>query len=293
MCLRFIWVFAAFGLMMTTACSQDNWEPLLDDELSQWDIYLGYPNPETEVTGLPRGEDGQYSQPVGYNKDELDVFSVSSESGEPVLRITGEIYGGIFTKNEFENYHLRLQVKWGEKKWPPREELPLDSGILYHGIGEHGVDYWRAWPLSQEFQIVEQGVDGTTGDWWKIADSRIAIRCQSPGLEEPHQFNPEVDVRAFGGEDQPITCRASENYEKPSGEWNTLDLYTYGDKSLHVVNGEVVMALSDSAYPDEGEIKSLTKGQIVLQSEAGEVYYRRIEVQPINGIPEKYQHYFD
>lgn len=69
-------------------------------------------------------------------------------------------------------------------------------------------------------------------------------------------------------------------------------MITYEDKSLHIVNGEVVMALSNSASPEDGKVKPLTRGQIVLQSEAGEVFYRRIHITPIEGIPEEYQRYF-
>lgn len=53
------------------------------------------------------------------------------------------------------------------------------------------------------------------------------------------------------------------------------------------------MALSGSSYPEGDDIKPLIEGQIVLQSEAGEVYYRRIETTPISGIPQEYQHYFE
>lgn len=286
---------AALGALLlagaSTVQSQTDWQPLLDDELSQWRTYLGYPNSETPVSDLPKDEQGNYTQPVGYDRNERKVFSASMVNGEPVLRITGEIYGGIFTRQDYGNYHLRLQVKWGELKWPPREQRPFDSGILYHGMGEHGVDYWRAWPRSQEFQIVEQGIDGITGDWWQIADSQIDIRCRTRS-DLPPKFDLNSELMTFGVEDGSNHCRASANHEKPMDEWNTLDLITYGDKSLHIVNGEVVMALSHSRYPDQGSSRPLTQGQIVLQSEAGETFYRRIEIRPIEGIPEEYRDYF-
>ncbi len=268
------------------------WQPLLDNHLSQWRTYLGYPDTNTTVAGLARDDSGEYAEPVGYDRDEWNVFSVSSDSGEPVLRISGEIYGGIFTRQDFSNYHLRLQFKWGEQKWPPRQQLPLDTGILYHGTGEHGVDYWRSWPLSQEFQIIEKSEEGLTGDWWKIAHSQIDIRCVQTEEDGPYQFDMAASVKTFGGNDGPITCGASHNNEKPSGQWNTLELITYGDKSLHIVNGEVVMALSQSAFPEGDTVKPLTQGQIVLQSEAGEVYFRRIEWRPVAEIPDQFTAFF-
>lgn len=286
-------LLAAIVCTMATPPGYAQTRQLLDPELSQWRTYLGYPNTETQVPDLPRQADGQYAEPVGYDTDPLSVFTTLEQDGETLLRISGEIYGGIFTREDFANYHLSLEFKWGQQKWPPRLELALDTGILYHGTGEHGVDYWRAWPLSQEFQIIEASAEGTTGDWWKIAHSQIDIRCDRPSAEMPYRYHPQHSLQTFGGEQGvDITCRASDNYEKASGEWNRLELITFGDKSLHIVNGEVVMALSGSAYPENGETHPLTKGRIVLQSEAGEVFFRRLQLQPLQALPEAYRQYF-
>jgi hypothetical protein len=121
----------------------DDWRYLLDKDLSQWNTYLGFPLPETKISNLPKDAKGNYTQPIGHDKDERGVFRLTEIDGEPVLHVSGEIYGSIYTQEEFENYHLVLQFKWGSKKWQPRLDLELDSGVLYHGIGEHGVDYWR------------------------------------------------------------------------------------------------------------------------------------------------------
>ena len=67
---------------------------------------------------------------MGLNNDPLKVFSVKEIDGESILCITGEIYGGLTTRQEFENYHLSLQFRWGDKKWAPRENKKRDSGLL-------------------------------------------------------------------------------------------------------------------------------------------------------------------
>lgn len=284
-------VFALSASLLLSACGQDEpWTHLLDAELSQWNTYLGTPNPETQVSDLPKDEQGNYTQPIGHGKDEKGVFTVSLVDGEPVLRITGEIYGSIYTREEFENYHLSAQFKWGSQKWHPRLDLELDTGILYHGTGAHGVDYWKAWPLSQELQIMEQ----SNGDWWTIAGSQIDIRCAQVDGEEVPRYNPKAKSISFGPGGAGITCRRSHDMEKPMGEWNTAELITYGDKSLHIINGEVVMALTNSRYTDaNGQEKPLIKGKILLQSEAGEAFFQKIKIKPITGIPAQYQHYFD
>src|SRR5690606_13125211 len=95
------------ALAVTPALVQaEEWKPLLDLELSQWNTYLGTPNPETPISDLPKDADGNYTRPIGHNKDERNVFSVSDVDGQPVLHITGEIYGSVYTKAEYSNYHL-------------------------------------------------------------------------------------------------------------------------------------------------------------------------------------------
>lgn len=279
----------AVAMMSVNAQAKNaEWTHLLDKDLSQWNTYLGFPNPETDIEGLPKDAAGNYTQPIGHGKDEKGVFTVSINDGEPVLRVSGEIYGSVYTRKEFENYHLVLQYKWGSKKWKPRLDLELDTGILYHARGEHGVDYWKAWALSQELQIMEQ----STGDWWQIADSQIDIRCEKPEGAEVHIYNPKAELLSFGPGGVGITCRRSHDREKPKGEWNTVELITYGDKSLHIVNGEVVMALSNSRYTRDDKVLPLTKGKILLQSEAGEAFFKDIKLKSIDAIPTKYEHYF-
>lgn len=271
------------------ACTKDSeWTYLLDKDLTQWNTYLGIPNTDTDVNDLPKDADGNYTQAIGHGRNEKNVFTVTLVDNEPVLRISGEIYGSVYTREEFENYHLSLQFKWGTQKWEPRLDLELDTGILYHGIGEHGVDYWKAWPLSQELQIMEQ----SNGDWWQIAGSQIDIRCEKPEGADVHIYNPKAELIAFGPGGAGITCRRSHNREKPMGEWNTVELITYGDKSLHIVNGEVVMALSNSRYTKDDQVIPLTKGKILLQSEAGEAFFKDIKLKSIDGIPANYRHYF-
>jgi len=50
--------------------------------------------------------------------------------------------GGLTTRESFSNYHLCVDVKWGERKWEPRLALPWNSGLLYHCTGPHGA-FWN------------------------------------------------------------------------------------------------------------------------------------------------------
>lgn len=278
--------------IVAVGCSQQesDWKSLLDRDLSQWETYLSYAHKPGYSGEIPLNEQGDTIQPVGYNKNVNNVFSVIDENGEPALRISGEIYGCVFTRQEFENYHLKLQVRWGTKKWDPRLNDPMDSGILYHSQGECGHDYWRTWMLSQEFQIMEKSF----GDYWSQMTSQIDIRAVKHVEIDNFRYDPAGGLLSFGsGTNNSNYCQRSEYFEKPMGEWNTVELICFGDKSLHIVNGHVVMALSNSRYMEGDEIKPLIKGKIQLQSEAAEVYYKDIVIRSIESLPDQYSSYFN
>jgi len=269
---------------------KDEWTSLLDADLSQWDNSLSFRYPENYHGEQPRDETGNLIPPIGLNHDQYGVFTVVEENREPVLRISGEIYGCVVTKEEYANYHLRLKVKWGDKKWNPRKNLLKDSGILYHSIGPYGAESWRSWMLSQEFQIMQ----GHFGDFWSQANSAIDIRAYMP----EYIMNPVADESqpflAMGrGEDVPGYCMRSANYEKPEGEWNTVELICFENKSIHIVNGHVVMILRNSRYVKDGESIPMIKGKIQLQSEATEVFYKDIEIRNLESLPAEYAKYYD
>lgn len=269
---------------------KDDWTSLLDNDLSQWDNYLSYRYPENYQGEAPRDEDGNLIKPIGLNHDQYTVFTVVKENNEPVLRVSGEIYGCVVTKKEYDNYHLRLKVRWGDKKWHPRKYILKDSGILYHSIGPHGVEGWRSWMLSQEFQIMQ----GHFGDFWSQANSAIDIRAYIP----EYIMNPVADksqpfLPMGRGEEVPGYCMRSANYENPEGEWNTLELICFDNKSIHIVNGHVVMILRNSRYIQDGESFPMKKGKIQLQSEAAEVFYKDIEIRNLVSLPAEYIQYYE
>jgi hypothetical protein len=268
----------------------EEWTKLLDKDLSQWDNYLSFRYPENYNDELLVDEAGNPIPPIGLNQDQYNVFTVIEENNEPILKVSGEIYGCVFTKQEYENYHFKLQVKWGDKKWHPRKNLLKDSGIMYHSIGPLGAEGWRSWMLSQEFQIME----GHFGDFWSQANSAIDIRAFIP----EYIMNPVADKsQAFlpmgEGEEVPGYCMRNANFEKPDGEWNTLELICFENKSIHIVNGHVVMILRNSRYVKDGEKIPMNKGKIQLQSEATEVYYKNIEIRNLETLPAEYAQYYE
>ena len=260
------------------------WVNLLDPQLSKWDSYLSY--------RFKLGYDGSKpeQEPIGLNNPiAKTIFSVTKEGDEEILRISGEIYGALTSKIEYQNYHLRLKVKWGEKKWDPRKDLLRDSGILYHAIGDHGAEYWRSWMLSQELQIME----GHMGDYWSQATSAMDIRAYTP----EYIMNPIASVTQpflSVGHKQDIKGLVirSDNHESPHGEWTEIELITHNGKSLHIVNDNVVMVLQNSRYEKDGVFLPLTRGKIQIQSEAAEVFYKDIEIREIERLSDTHAQYF-
>jgi len=261
------------------------WRPLFDGKsLAGWDSWLGprssgYLDPAT--TKEP---------PIGLNRDPLGVFTVVALDGQPAIRVSGEVFGAITTKESFGNFHMRLEYKWGKKKWPPREEPRhyRDTGILYWAIGPQGAGSY-AWMRSVECNIMEKGV----GQWWGVAGSYVDIEGRKVVLEK----EPSIPYR---GESPGETCvvyqpggpqfttaegiTSALDFEK-EGVWNQCEVVAWGNVGIHLSNGKTVLALANPRYKEGDVEKRLSHGQIQLQSEGAEVFFRRIEIRPITGIP--------
>jgi hypothetical protein len=244
-------------------------------DLTGWDTYIGpaYDSIKKDFAG----------EPVGLNNDRGGLFKVVKEDGEPAIRVSGEKFGGISTKKEFGNYHLRLEFKWGKLKSPPKKNAKRDSGLLYHAVGPHAAD-WLFWMRSQEFQIQE----GDCGDYWGCGGAFATIPAEKKG-EDRFVYSPSGPMSLFRDKGpNGRNCIKTPDAEKPSGEWNTIDLYCYGDTSVHMVNGKVVMVLYQLRQPEGSGDIALTKGKIQLQSEGAEVFYRDLAIEDITEIPGVY-----
>lgn len=252
------------------------WQSLFNGkDLSGWDTYLG---PEFD-TVLNRWD----SIPVGLNTDPLKVFDVADLGSEKVLRISGEEFGGISTTREFENFHLQLQFKWGKMQWPPNKKGKKDSGLMYYAVGPQGAD-GGFWLRSHEFQIEE----GDCGDYWACAGAISDVRANKKN-DSTYIYNKDGDLYTFSTvSPNGRYCQKFPDAEKPTGEWNTLDLYCFGGTSLHIVNGIVTMVLQNSRQLEGKKEIPLTKGKIQFESEGAEIFFRNIKLCSIDKLPENY-----
>jgi len=212
-------------------------------------IGCGFVNAQqTTVKGTPifncKDFKGWYSflQSKGKNNDIEKVFSV--EDG--LLHITGKEFGYLCTEKKYANFHLVAEFKWGVKKYPPRDAdtTKRDNGILYY-VQTAASD--KVWPKSIECQIQE----GDVGDIWLIDSTTVVIDGQRTA---PYNFHRVVKKK---------------NGERPTGEWNTVEVIADKGKITYIVNGVTVNA---------AESPSLNDGRIIIQSEGAEIYYRKIEI---------------
>ena len=177
----------------------------------------------------------------GKNNDTDTVFSVK----DGLLHITGKEFGYIVTEKSFNNFHLVVEFKWGEKKYPPRENVVRDNGICYYVVPED-----RVWPRSIECQVQERDC----GDFWLIDSVTLVV--------DGVQMGPTNNTRVIKKRDN----------EKPSGEWNRIEVIAQNGKCTHIVNGIVV---------NEGTDANLRSGRILIQSEGAEIFYRRIDIKEL------------
>ena len=140
--------------------------------MTDWELWMGVPH--KTVAGLPPGTptspDGHEGTPLRLNNDPKHVFTLEMQEGEPVLHITGEIFGGLTTKETFSNYHFHCQFKWGERKWEPKLNALRDNGLLFDCTGPHGV-FWHVWKRCLEFQIEE----GNMGDLYCLSGTGATV----------------------------------------------------------------------------------------------------------------------
>jgi 3-keto-disaccharide hydrolase len=253
-----------------SAQEKNGWIPLFNGKnLDGWDTWLGRPNKEKDVVGL--------------NTDPKMVYTVVEADGKPAIRISGEIWGAITTKEEFENYHLKLEFKWGEKRWPPREKAVRDSGLLYHCVGKHGAA-GSFWMRSQELQIQEKDC----GDYWSVDDAIVDVEGVRPAGKGAITYKKGGDKFTVPSKDTGSRIIKSPDNEKPAGQWNTIEMIAVGGTSVHIVNGKVNMILTNSRQLVDKKETPLTRGKVQIQSEGAEVFYRNIAYRKLSAIPEEY-----
>jgi hypothetical protein len=226
-----------------------------------------------------------------HNADPEHVYSVVDQvDGAPAIRISGKVWGGLLTKAAYRDYKLTVEYRWGGVTWGERKNRTRDSGVLLHAQGRLGntrKDFNGPWLQSLEFQIIEGGV----GDFISVAGfsesgeqirPAMTIRARKDRDGE-NVYDPKGEPRVFTSgrvnwwgrsEDwqDKLGFRGPNDVESPGLEWTRLEAIVKGGNLQYFVNGKLVL---------EGTDASFTEGKIMLQSEGAEIYFRRVDLEPI------------
>lgn len=225
-------------------------------------------------------------------EDPDKVFMVVDRiDGAPAIRVSGQHWGGFVTKDNYTNYKLVVEFRWGLVTWEPRANRTRDSGILLHSQGEDG-NYTKAfdspWLRSVEFQFIEGG----TGDLLLLngydrgSDQAIAPKLTLKVQPGERDWDPQGKPTEFtkgrinwehrdpAWKDE-FGFRGPKDLEKPVGEWNRIEAICAGGDLDYFVNG--VKAL-------EARGGSFTWGRLLFQAEGAEIFFRLIELQPLSPL---------
>lgn len=219
----------------------------------------------------------------GKGADPKGVFTVQ----DGMLRISGEEYGCVTTEEEFDNYRLIVEFKWGDETHAPRQTRARDSGVLIHSTGEDG-GYAGTWMHSLECQVIEGG----TGDFIVVGDGSENYSLTTTARVEKDQNGREARFFDTGGTSVTLTggrmnwwgrdpgwvdalgFRGMRDVEKPAGEWNRLEV---------IAEGETINVLLNGTKVNEATRCVPTRGRIQVQSEGAELFVRKVELLPLDG----------
>jgi hypothetical protein len=202
------------------------------------------PAAEAGAVALFNGEDlgGWDSFLVEPGVKTEDVWSVQ----DGVLVCKGQPLGYLFTKRQYTSY--TLVVEW---RWAPGTE-PGNSGVLMRVGGEP-----KTIPRAFEAQLKSGDAGDLYGFWGMKLDGDESRKKSTTGSE---MVGDMVGVTKMGPA------------EKSPGEWNRYEIRLEGPRCTVHVNGKKV---------NEAWDMDVMAGAIGLQSEGGEIQFRKVELQPL------------
>lgn len=208
-------------------------------------------------------------------EDPRRVFA--AENG--TIRISGDGFGYLATERTYRDYHLSLEFKWGSRNFRGREGKARDSGLFLHASGEDGNshDGNGAFKAAIECQIMQ----GAVGDLMIIRGRGVEVGMSAevaPGRDRDGQptWKRGGQKFVFGKYGRLNHAGKDPDWKDvldPRDEgWTRIDVTCEGTRISARVNGALVCEVFD-VRPAEG--------QILLQCEGSEIFFRNLELRPL------------
>ncbi len=241
--------------------AEGGWTPLFNGrDLAGWSTFLQKHGKDRDPDGVITVEDGM-----------IRMYKNGVDQAEVVM-------GYVATEEEYGDYHLRLQYRWGTKKFRPRSAMKRDAGLYYHLIGPDAI-----WPRALQFQVQQTDVGDLVAQYGlqldTSSDPKTRAAKESTFLAPDQGGEPAV----LGGGDFGYQKRLPGEFEVDG--WNTAEVIARGDATEHILNGRVVNRGRNLRLVDPADPKSprpITKGRIALELEAAEIDFRRVEIRPLD-----------
>jgi hypothetical protein len=246
------------------ATSAERWTPLFNGrDLTGWYTFLQKHGKNRDPDRVITIEDGA-----------IHLYKHAPEGSSVVM-------GYISTEKEYGNYHLRLQYRWGEKKFAPRYQLKRDAGLYYHLIGEDQI-----WPRGLQYQIEQTNVGDLIALHGVHLDTTIDPKTRNEKMPTFLEGEQGGAPYVLGGQGIAYLKHLAGAFERDG--WSTAEIIARGDTVTHILNGHVVSKGTGVRLVDPkktGAPTPVTRGRIALEIEAAELYFRNVELRPLEEVP--------
>jgi hypothetical protein len=214
------------------------------------------------------------------SEDPRKVFRVTDGQ----LHITGDGFGYMATKNDYRDYRVVVEYKWGTKT--DGGKYVRNAGILHNAIGPDG---------------------GASGVWMSCIECQLAQGCcgdligiqgkDDKGVTTPVTITSDIEIgpdkkprwkeggiktvftgrQLWWSKHQPFFKEDLDTYGKDDvesklGEWTRMECVCEKNTITVIVNGVTVNKAYD-VFP--------AAGKILLQSEGFEYFVRKFELHPL------------
>ncbi|GAA5481492.1 3-keto-disaccharide hydrolase [Haloferula sargassicola] len=256
--MKHLTTLSALLLLAVSAHAEEGWISLFNGkDLSGW---------IPKITKHPLGENA------------MNTFRV--EDG--MIKVSYDDYGGkfdgqfghLYSELAYSSYILRLEYRFEGKQLPDGPGFALqNSGVMFHCQPPSSLKLNQDFPVCFEFQFLAAAGEG----------ERATANLCTPAT------NVWMDGKLVTNHVIPSSAPTFQ-----PGEWVTMELEVHGSKeAIHRINGKEVLRYQQLELDPEngvGDAQALLKrgapkavafGHLALQSESQPVWFRNIEIKPL------------